>query len=406
MFNVRERGQVFTPERIVMEMLALRRNHGTVLEPSCGDGAFAQHLPNCTAIEIDAAHAPTSPPVNALVMDFFDYPATHQFETVIGNPPYVRYQDISLATKSKLDKRPFDERTNLYLFFIEKCLRHLKPHGELIFITPRDFLKATAAVKLNELLYRSGTITDFIELGDQRIFSGYTPNCAIWRFEKDDFSRRTNSLQIFTCAGGQLLFTERKYPVRFSDVFFVKVGAVSGADDVFTVGNTSNDTGDESGTLEFVSSATHRTGKTKRMIYNTKLSCLEPHKARLMARRIKPFTEKNWWQWGRAHYLSAEKRIYVNSKTRTPHPFFLHDSLHYDGSVLALFPHQQTADLAELCRLLNKINWSELGFVCDGRFLFSQRSLEQGVLPDTFLPFVKHPHNPAPEILPLFACAG
>ena len=48
-------------------------------------------------------------------------------------------------------------------------LRQLRPGGELIFITPRDFLKATSAVKLNRLLVESGSITDAIELGDARV---------------------------------------------------------------------------------------------------------------------------------------------------------------------------------------------------------------------------------------------
>jgi adenine-specific DNA-methyltransferase len=37
--------------------------------------------------------------------------------------------------------------------------------------------------------------------------------------------------------------------------------------------------------------------------------------------------------------------------------------------------------------MLNDVDWSELGFVCDGRFLFSQRSLEQALLPEAFAEF-------------------
>ena len=38
----------------------------------------------------------------------------------------------------------------------------------------------------------------------------------------------------------------------------------------------------------------------------------------------------------------------------------------------------------QMAELLNQVNWEELGFVCDGRYLFSQRALENSVLPDTF----------------------
>ncbi|MBQ9253567.1 MAG: hypothetical protein IJ180_02210, partial [Bacteroidales bacterium] len=102
---------------------------------------------------------------------------------------------------------------------------------------------------------------------------------------------------------------------------------------------------------------------------------------------IKHFDESNWWQWGRNHYISNEKRIYVNTKTRNKKPFFLHPCKDYDGSVLAIFPKNQNADLEDMCRELNNVNWEELGFVCDGRYLFSQKSLQNTLLPETFRKF-------------------
>ncbi|HJW02232.1 MAG TPA: class I SAM-dependent methyltransferase, partial [Azospira sp.] len=304
-------GQVFTPPEIVTRMLALRRRRGRVLEPACGDGAFLARLPEAVGIEVDGRQAPPQ----ARVMDFFAYPESERFDTIIGNPPYVRFQDIPGATRELLRLDHFDGRSNLYLFFIEKCLRHLSPGGELIFITPRDFLKATSAVGVNRLLHAAGTITDFIDLGDARIFAGATPNCAIWRFEKGDFSRRTRfeakgrvEERHFLCTGGHLAFTREPCPVRLKDVFYVKVGAVSGADDLFT--------SEEHGNQDFVCSATVRTGQTRRMIYDVQHPLLEPQRQRLLQRRIRRFDESNWWKWGRGCHLSAAPRIYVNGKTR------------------------------------------------------------------------------------------
>jgi adenine-specific DNA-methyltransferase len=90
---------------------------------SCGDGAFLQHLRHAVGIELDpasarpAASTSTSSPTRR----------AKKFDTVIGNPPYVRYQDIAPATRALLRQDGFDERSNLYLFFIEKCVRHLAP---------------------------------------------------------------------------------------------------------------------------------------------------------------------------------------------------------------------------------------------------------------------------------------
>ncbi len=365
-------GQVFTPPAVVSRMLALRRNHGRTLEPSAGDGAFSRQIPGCVAIELDARVAPKG----ARVMDFFSYPANEQFDTIIGNPPYVRYQDIAACTRKLLDDTHFDGRSNLYLFFIEKCVRHLRPGGELIFIVPREFIKLTAARKMNEFLFHQGTMTDFIETGDSSIFGAYVPNCAIFRFERNRFERRMHDGRTFALVDGQLMFLKSSYTLPLAQLFDVRVGAVSGADAIFT---------HPKGNREFVCSRTIDTGETRRMLYGIQHPHLLRHKASLLARRVRHFDETNWWLWGRQHHISESPRIYVNAKTRRQAPFFLHDCKDYDGSILALFPKDQDMDLQLAIRLLNSaVDWAELGFVCDGRFLFTQRTLQTCLLPGEF----------------------
>lgn len=379
--NVRALGQVFTPPAVVEVMLGLRRNRGRVLEPSCGDGAFAQHLPGCVAIEFDSAVAPPY----ARVADFFAYPRSERFQTVIGNPPYVKYQHIGTSTKVLLDGSLFDARSNLALFFIEKAVRHLEPGGELIFIVPREFIKLTAARKLNHWLYENGTITHWIETGDTRLFDGAIPNCAIFRYELGNFSRKTQyrlwegpwHSRDFVEVEGQLAFPAARLTVPLASLFDVKVGAVSGADAVFE---------HPEGNCEFVCSKTIDTGMTRRMLYNVRHPALEAHKGLLLQRRVRGFDETNWWMWGRAfHDAPGVPRIYVNGRTRRTAPFFTHPCEAYDGSVLALFPRIAGMDLSRCIHLLNTaVPWPELGFVVDGRFVFTQRSLQTLLLPESF----------------------
>jgi adenine-specific DNA-methyltransferase len=100
---------------------------------------------------------------------------------------------------------------------------------------------------------------------------------------------------------------------------------------------------------------------------------------------VRPFDESNWWHWGRLHHVSTAPRIYVNAKTRRARPFFLHDCPNYDGSVLALFPKVAGMDLQLATDMLNDaVDWEELGFVCDGRHLFAQRTLQNCLLPPQF----------------------
>ena len=362
--DVRCAGQVFTPPEIVRKMAALRLNFGRTLEPSAGAGAFLPAIPRAVVIEKDPILAAA---LGANPMDFFDYPESEKFATIIGNPPYVRHRDIAADTRAKLDMGLLDRRANLFLFFIEKALRHLLPGGELIFITPRDFCKLTSARKLNDMLFQAGTVTHYEELGDAKVFAGASPNCAVWRFEMGNMTRQTDDGRAFRCVNGQLYFGATRN-AALGDFLEVKVGAVSGADHVFT--------DDRHGNVSFVCSQTAKTGRTRRMIYNKHHSALDPHKETLMRRGIRKFDESNWWQWGRRYPENDRPRIYVNGKTRNSRPFFRHKSTAFDGSVLALFLQDQDADADKMCDRLNDIDWRELGFVCDRRFLFSQRSLE------------------------------
>lgn len=383
MRNIEQLGQVFTPAKVVAFMLDLCQNKGRVLEPSAGDGAFFRLLKerqaDCVALEIDAKVAPSG----VEVQDFFAYPLSEQFDTIIGNPPYVRFQDVAVDTKKRLKSDLFDGRSNLFLFFIEKCVRHLKPGGELVFIVPRELIKLTAAKKLNAWLYAQGSITHFYETGDAKVFGEHTPNCAIFRFEKGRMDRHMADGRRFVEVDGQLMFLREDYSVRFADVFSVKVGAVSGADAIFT---------HPKGNMEFVCSKTVDTGETRRMLYGIKHPHLEKHKAELLARRVTTFDERNWWQWGRAFPINLHPRIYVNGRTRQPEPFFLHDCNSFDGAILALFAKNQRMprrELIECTMMLNKeVDWQELGFVCDGRFLFTQRSLQTCLLPEKFARFL------------------
>ena len=366
-------GQVFTPDDIVEKMLRMRRNTGRVLEPSCGDGQFSRRIPGCVAIEIDDRVRPEG----ALALDFFLYPETEIFETIIGNPPFVKNRDIRQETKGLLNDPLFNSHANLYMHFIAKCVRHLAPGGELIFINPRDFLKATSSRRLNEFLAREGTITHFEDLGDSPVFPGYTPNCAIWRFVKGDRSGRLADGRIFEVRGGQIFFSSPgdRETVRLGSIFAVKVGAVSGADAIFS--------DPVAGDVDFVCSRTRDDGYLRRMIGDAELPhpALLAHKETLIARRVRHFTETNWWRWGRLHHRSNGPRIYVNAKTRRDAPFFIHDCCNYDGSVLGLFPEDPGLDLVAACKLLNDQDWQALGFRSGGRFLFLPAALEEAPLP-------------------------
>jgi adenine-specific DNA-methyltransferase len=386
MDKIKNYGQVFTPDNIVDLMFKLSKNSGKILEPSAGEGAFTDYIiknssRSITSIEIDKEKKTES----IQIMDFFDFDEINKYSTIIGNPPYVSYKNIHLDTIEKIQNKDylksFDNRSNLYLFFIRKCIEHMDFGGEMIFITPREFIKATSSISLNNFIYEKGTITDWYEYGDISIFKGFSPTVAIWRFEKDNFTGITSTndgIKEFKVAEGQIFFTKTENNVKFSDLFFVKVGAVSGMDKIFI---------NENGNTDFVCSSTKRDGKLRKMFYNIKHESLYKYKDILIKRKIKKFDESNWWRWGRGMYESEKERIYVNCKTRDLKPFFTHDGKYYDGSVLAIFP-KKNIDIDKAINFLNNVDWNELGFKVGGRLCFTQKSLENTYLPDMFLKLI------------------
>jgi len=187
------RGGYYTPEPVAgfLARWAIRSATDRVLEPSCGDGslltAAAQRLLECGAtpaalphllyaVEIDptearkaaqqvqdATQVPEDLPIQ--VGDFFAHCTTllaagAAFDTVIGNPPFIRYQDfaeeqrlLAFGIMQQAGLHP-TRLTNSWVPFLVAATMLLNSGGRIAMVIPAELLQVNYAAELRLFLSR------------------------------------------------------------------------------------------------------------------------------------------------------------------------------------------------------------------------------------------------------------
>lgn len=99
-----------------------------------------------------------------------------KFNLIIGNPPYVKTEDmINLLSENenkiykKLYKTSY-KQFDKYFLFVERALNKITSDGEIVFIVPNKFSKNKTGVKLRELLTTGNYLKEYIDFGATQVF--------------------------------------------------------------------------------------------------------------------------------------------------------------------------------------------------------------------------------------------
>lgn len=357
----------------------LVQNKGSpLLEPSFGAGhlliPFLASNPSYPMIcyELDTTVKPiiTTTHQQLIYGDFTKQTHQTKFRTIIGNPPYVQRRGA----------------VNLYLEFIERCMDLLDGAGaEIVFIVPSDFIKLSRAAPLLERMMATGAFTHFLFPNNEGLFSGAAVDVLVFRYEVGRASTEGTMVnghpKFCTLTNGIITFADTPSAaaaqVLVSNLFTVHVGLVSGKDEVYKVpfGNIEV-LADKDRRERFIFPTSYPTGNAEIDVH------LAAHKTALMERRIKKFTEENWFEWGapRNRQTMGSKKgqpcIYVRTLTRKQEVAFVGTVEPFGGALLCMIPTgpMTPAMLSEITALLNNPN-TQKEYLYSGRFKIGQKQL-------------------------------
>ncbi len=110
------------------------------------------------------------------VADFFDpewmFQLDNGFDVVIGNPPYVRQEEIKhLKSSLKAHYDCYTGTADLYVYFYERSIKLLKPYGVFAFITSNKWYRSKYGEKLRDWMNCNTKLRYIIDFGDEAVFT-------------------------------------------------------------------------------------------------------------------------------------------------------------------------------------------------------------------------------------------
>ena len=112
-----------------------------------------------------------------------------QFDNIVGNPPYVKFQDLTDENRAYLVKNwtTVEGGTfNLYFAFFELGYKLLNPTGKLGYITPNNYFTSIAGESIRKYFQQKKCITRIIDFSHKKVFDAQTYTAITFLNKKEN----------------------------------------------------------------------------------------------------------------------------------------------------------------------------------------------------------------------------
>ena len=115
--------------------------------------------------------------INVIQTDSLKHKWDVTFDAIVGNPPYVKFQDLDESTRNYLLNNWETTKIgtyNLYFAFFELGLKLLSPSGRLGYITPNNYFTSLSGECLREFFQNKTCIYKIVDFNSTKVFDVQT----------------------------------------------------------------------------------------------------------------------------------------------------------------------------------------------------------------------------------------
>ena len=122
------------------------------------------------------------------------------FDIVLGNPPYVRQEQIKeIKPRLKEHYESYTGTADLYVYFYERGIQLLREHGVFGFISSNKWFRAAYGEKLRNWLATHTRLHQIIDFGDAPVFTSIAYPCIVILTKEE---QNANEIQVLNWQPG------------------------------------------------------------------------------------------------------------------------------------------------------------------------------------------------------------